>query len=110
MIELSTVILILFLHFIADFLLQPHWIASNKYKCGKEMAIHGTIYLLVLAHIDPAWALLNTLIHVIVDAWTSNVTHKLYEREKYGAFFKVIGLDQFIHTACLLLTYVKFVV
>lgn len=109
MIDVTTVLLILVLHYIGDFLLQPHWIGANKYKCGKELAIHGMIYLLVMAHVDPFWAILNTLIHITVDAFTSNITHKLYELKKYGAFFKVIGLDQLIHSTCLLLTYIKFV-
>jgi membrane-bound metal-dependent hydrolase YbcI (DUF457 family) len=52
--------------------------------------------------------LLNTSAHILTDMITSKMTSFLYKKDQTYLFFMVIGLDQFIHTATLLLSYQTF--
>lgn len=113
-------VLILLFHWIADFLLQSRSMALNKSKSNYWLSIHVFYYtvgmapLVLLIWIRDSflsaliWLLLNSLLHWATDYITSRQTSKLYVTEKfYGwpAFFSMIGLDQWIHAACLLLSY-----
>jgi hypothetical protein len=117
------ILLILFIHWVADFLFQSEEMAKNKSKSNKWLAIHVLVYSLV-------WLIIGTVVsfftsefcvcdvakfyaitfvcHFITDYGTSRWTSKLYEDSKfYGfpSFFSVIGLDQWLHYAQLIITY-----
>jgi hypothetical protein len=113
-------VLILLFHWFADFLLQSQTMAINKSKSNYWLSIHVAYYTfgispiiaLVALHTGLIagiqWLILNAILHWITDFITSRHTSKLYAAQKfYGfpSFFSVIGLDQWIHAACLLLTY-----
>jgi len=104
MISIYNILLLLWLHFIADFLLQSTYVAKNKYKDLKILAYHGTIYSLPFFIFGWKFALLTGLFHFIVDFITSKITHKLYDMNEYHWFFVVIGLDQAIHMTILIFT------
>lgn len=53
MLPIITVIFIMTIHFIADFILQSDWMAKNKSKSNKALLAHVSIYTLVLAIISP---------------------------------------------------------
>lgn len=108
MIELTPIYIILVLHFLGDFYLQSNKIAENKYKCGKELFTHGIIYFFVFVLINPLYALINAIIHIIIDGITSNISKIMYEQGKIHEFFLVLGLDQLLHTLTLLITFSKF--
>ena len=104
----DALIVLLVVHFVADFMLQSNWMAMGKSKqwgFNKNMATHIGIYTLCLAPFGWVFACVNGLVHFIVDAFTSRATAYLWKREERHAFFVVIGFDQLLHTLTLLLTY-----
>jgi len=104
--------LIIFSHWIADFIAQSDWMAKNKSKSWKALSFHILAYtgslatLLSLVHPETAWkyALINGAAHFVVDAITSRITAKLYAKGDVHNFFVVIGLDQAIHMSTLVAT------
>jgi hypothetical protein len=107
-------IVLFWLHFIADFILQTDKMALNKSKSFKWLSIHALVYgipFLLYISIAFGWlpgivyALINSVMHWIVDAITSRITSYLWQKEKRHWFFVVIGLDQAIHMTCLVLTF-----
>jgi len=107
---------ILFSHFIADFVCQTDKVAKSKSSDFGFLTEHVNIYILVLVMVgyiplamifkfEPSLVFLwNYPSHFIIDAITSRITTYLYLKEKRHWFFVVIGLDQFLHTAILILT------
>lgn len=111
---------IMFIHWVADFVFQSHWMASNKSKSSNALVAHivaytttiavGGIVLVILLgtpHISNVliWALINGLIHMGVDFFTSRITSTLYKKGDIHSFFVVIGFDQFLHLSTLVLTW-----
>lgn len=116
----------MFLHWLADFVCQSHWMAVNKSKNLMALISHcftytfvlwlGGMLLLALELQDAAlehmtsvpWTLcaaLNGLLHFIVDCFTSKWTARLWAKNKVHNFFVVVGLDQWIHATCLITTF-----
>ena len=114
------VLIILFLHWIADFVLQTDWMAKNKWKDPDALLSHVFVYttvffafsyILGLVYSDMAWllyGLLVGLLHFFTDKYTSKWTHKLWEGKKVHWFFVVIGFDQLLHFAQLLILFKLF--
>jgi uncharacterized membrane protein YedE/YeeE len=119
MVDLVDVILILFIHFVADFLLQSREMATNKSKSLYWLSAHVIVYSVITGigwsifinppsfGFDPFLFIvgLTFITHWVTDFCTSKLTTYFYTKEKYFEFFGVIGLDQLIHTITLLLTY-----
>lgn len=112
--------LILFAHWVGDFLCQSDWMAINKSKSFKALGLHVLVYTACLAGIffvlDPflifespwpilAFAGINGSFHFLIDAVTSRINSYLWQNEKRHAFFVMIGFDQLLHTALLLYTF-----
>jgi|SRR5579885_1366676 len=108
-------IYILAAHFIADFLCQTKWQATNKSSSFKALGAHIATYALVLfiALIQSfplrevgMYVGANALLHFVTDAISSRVTayaHKDYDNHR-ALFWGTIGADQFAHQAALILT------
>lgn len=101
---IETIILILGIHFISDFILQTDWMAQNKSKSNKALAVHVFVYHLPFYFFGWKFALTNMALHASVDFVTSRITSRLWQQKKVHWFFVVIGLDQYIHSVCLILT------
>lgn len=96
-------------HWIADFVLQTHWQASNKSKRGDALALHVLTYSAVLlvgsiaifgtdlAGKAIAFTALNGALHFITDYFTSRASSRFYAKQDWHNFFVVIGFDQLIH-------------
>lgn len=105
--ELSTIILIVWLHYFADFLLQLRILAENKSSGYKFLSIHVAIYTLVFMLVfGPVYALLNGALHFVVDFVSSRCTTYFYKQKDWYKFFGVVGADQALHFTCLFGTYV----
>ena len=131
--ELVLVLQIVFAHWVSDFVLQSHWMATNKSKNWQALLAHVATYTasmtvlmfimaillsdtvikfnmingIILAMTPSAymaWILLNGVLHLITDAVTSRITYKLWGRSKMHDFFVVVGFDQMIHYTCLFVT------
>jgi len=113
---LYTILIILFIHWIADFLFQSRKMADRKYENWSALSLHigvytltlliGTVIFLPLEYKTNLvlFCALNGGLHFVIDALTSRATHELYTQGKVHWFFTVIGLDQFMHTALLFTT------
>lgn len=115
--------IIIWSHWIADFVFQLDRMARNKSKDNDALMSHIKWYTfilfigsLLLFKFDfvmaGVFALVNGIIHYWVDYVTSRITSKLHAQGKMGSdkfpnlgFFAVIGLDQAIHMTTLITTY-----
>lgn len=107
-------VLLLAVHWVADFVLQTHWQASNKSKRLDALAKHVGVYTLTLAvgsaivfGQSSGWVyfvLANGILHFTTDFFTSKWSSKLYAKQDWHNFFVVIGFDQLIHQATIAIT------
>lgn len=121
---MGIVIGILFIHWVADFVLQTDEQALNKSKSLEVLLNHTLTYsLCFIVLLTPLiWFLSNhslvncfkysvvystvTLVfHTIQDYFTSKINAKLYSENKRHLFFVSIGFDQFLHYVQLFLTF-----
>jgi len=115
--------LILWHHFIADFVCQTDWMAKNKSSNYKALLAHVAVYTVVLgsgissffyfADVMPIdytlvvfWALLNGILHGVVDFCTSRASSYFWSKGDTHNFFVVIGFDQFLHSITLIGTFI----
>lgn len=114
MIDVKALIYVMFCHYIADFILQPRWIAEQKSKdlwvLGTHIGIYFTAMFLACTLIASSWkmaflyATVNSMLHFVTDLWSSRMTSRAYERKDMVMFWNIIGLDQFLHIAGLIYT------
>jgi hypothetical protein len=114
------IIIIILIHWVADFLLQTQKMAINKSKDNYWLFLHVLVYSLIWFFIGLfffniiivlLFSIITFICHFITDYFTSRWTSKLYKQEKYygfPAFFSVIGLDQFLHYLQLIICYEYF--
>lgn len=106
---------LLFLHWMADFVLQSDFIAQNKSKSNTILFYHCLVYagIFTLFTLNPLYGGLLGLIHFPVDYITSRLNSKMFSKwfayikeethDPYQKpptlhnFFVSIGFDQFIH-------------
>lgn len=123
---INLLVIIMFAHFVADFIFQNEYMAKNKSNSLNPLIIHGCTYTVVffivvyfLSNLSMIlvlfYALINGIIHTIVDYFTSKLSSYQYRMNRIGSknvpnfgFFTVIGFDQFLHVAFLLYT-LKFI-
>src|SRR5260370_2510976 len=82
-------------HLVADFLLQPNWIARNKRNIPR-LALHAAIHLvvtLVLVNFDLTRKLLLVLLILAVLHAISDYVKARFTRDEWFAF----TLDQLVH-------------
>lgn len=102
-IPVVTVLTLLVLHFIADFICQTDWMAINKSKRVDALLLHVSIYTLFFLGFGWRFAVVTFLSHLITDGITSKINSYLYERNRHW-FFVAVGADQLIHYFTLILT------
>ena len=106
---------VLFLHWVGDFVLQTQYMAENKSKNFEALVLHVFVYTCVLfigTSVTTQYgindlcrfAVINFFIHLSVDATTSRYTKMALEAKNMHRFFAILGFDQFVHAATLLLT------
>lgn len=93
------------MHFLADFVLQTDWMAINKSKRWDALAIHAGIYAVTFVFFGVEFMWITFVTHFVTDAITSRITSLLWRKNERHWFFVVIGADQLIHYVTLALTY-----
>lgn len=109
MIELSVLITLVLMHFVADFILQTDYVALKKSSKNTVLAVHVALYSIPFFWFGPVFALVNMILHFATDYCTSRLSGYFWKREQRHWFFVTIGADQAIHMICLFTTYVYFV-
>ena len=109
-------LILLFTHWVADFIFQTNWEATNKSKNNIALLSHTTKYSIImllpvvfnltftLEDIAAFWAI-TFFCHTITDFFTSRINSKLWAKQDVHNFFVSIGFDQFLHALQLGLTY-----
>ena len=96
---------VIWVHFIADFMLQTDKMATNKSTSWKWLSSHVSVYMFsMMIFFGWEFAVINAAAHFVVDAITSRMTSYLWKKGDRHNFFVVIGLDQVIHTSILIAT------
>jgi len=89
------------LHFVGDFVMQTRTMAENKSTSIKWLSSHVAVYSMFLLPFGVWFALLNGILHFATDYVTSRLTSKAWKEKKTHKFFTIIGVDQLIHSLCL---------
>lgn len=107
-------IALLAVHWVADFVLQTHWQASNKSKNFEALSPHvcsytaalgfGALIMFGTSVSFVSFVLANFMLHLVTDFCTSRVTSKLYAKGDIHNFFVVVGFDQLIHQVTIAVT------
>lgn len=123
-----TIVVLLTIHWIADFVFQSRWMANNKSTSLLALTIHVAVYTAVLGigvaclalwvigtttpaiiiaalQFAGAFAVINGVLHWVTDFITSKITAALYKEGMFYEFFVVVGFDQLLHAATLVLSY-----
>lgn len=111
------IILICFVHFVADFVFQTSEQAANKHHDSVKLFNHVTIYsgtwLLVMPWILGINALIFVVItfclHYAIDYTTSKINSNLFKKGNLHLFFVSVGFDQFLHIILLLITFLSLI-
>jgi hypothetical protein len=115
MIPISIACYLLFCHFISDFVFQTEGIGESKAHSLTALVTHIFILVSVLLAmtvplgISPWYALVNGSTHFVIDFFTSKGSHYYYKQKRHYAFWKVISIDQMLHTSILIITYPYFI-
>lgn len=97
-------LIIIWLHWLADFVLQTDKMATNKSTSMKWLLSHVSVYSVCLLIVGWKFAIVNGLAHLIIDFFTSKATSYLWKKGDRHNFFVVIGMDQALHLSILYLT------
>lgn len=105
-INIVTILTLVWLHFLGDFILQTDQMAMEKSSDWRMLTIHAGVYsigfIVVFGH---TYGIVNLVLHWCIDGISSRITSKLWKSKRCNAFFTTIGADQAIHMSCLMITY-----
>ncbi len=101
---MNNLLLLIWVHFIADFIFQTSKQALNKSTSNYWLGQHILVYTICLTPFGWKFALVNGLLHFLVDWISSRLSSYFYKQNKRHIFFIVIGADQALHMTCLVLT------
>lgn len=95
---------LIWVHWLADFVLQTDKQATQKSSSNYWLAKHVAVYTVCLMPFGILFALSNGALHFCIDWMTSRAARELLRQERRKAFFIVIGWDQAVHMTCLYVT------
>jgi len=118
------ILLIIWAHFVADFMLQNDKMAQNKSTSNIWLTNHIMVYSAAMlgimapfvyfmdaanSHIQLLWLLvwvvINGALHWITDWCSSRATSYLWQKGDRHNFFVVVGADQAIHLSTMVVTW-----
>ena len=115
MIDIYDILTLLLLHLIGDYVIQTRWMARNKSSDYAVLLVHAVVYGLVFQPFGIFYAWVNAVLHGCTDGITSRATKFFWKRSqevsnpyrKWDEWktFLVMGLDQFVHVSCLVITF-----
>lgn len=105
---MTDIFILIWMHFVADFILQTNRIALNKSKNVWILLEHVLIYSISFCYFGLEFAIANMCLHFLVDFCTSRASSYFWNKDQRRWFFVVIGFDQALHMTCLIATYELF--
>lgn len=108
--DIGLFLIVLAIHWVADFACQSRWMGDNKSSKSEALAIHVITYSIVLGcgtmvlfgpRVWSAFVPFSGLLHLGTDAVTSKVTAWLGRAHRWYSFWTVIGFDQLLHQVAL---------
>lgn len=112
-ISLLVLFWIMAMHLLADFVLQTDEMARGKstsnYWLGRHVSIYSCVMWVAIGVLVPLpmslfWAIGNGILHWCTDWVTSRCSSHFFQKGDYHNGFIVVGIDQFIHLVCLVLS------
>jgi len=94
---MGEILLLLWIHFVADFITQDDEMATKKSSHSGWLTLHCAIYALCFIWLGWQFAAVTFALHFAVDFVTSRATAALFKAERRHWFFVVIGFDQALH-------------
>lgn len=103
--DITLIIYLLFVHWIADFVMQSDEMAKEKSSNNIMLAYHCIFYGVFFAGftLNITYGVVLGLIHFPVDYITSRINKHLYAKGDIHNFFVSIGFDQFLHFTTIIL-------
>lgn len=108
-------LLILLIHFLADFALQTHEQATKKSYDNEALMQHVGVYSIIwffaalmftgVFWLSLAFAIITFVTHYGTDYWTSRISKPFFEKGDFHNGFVVVGFDQLIHYVTLYYTF-----
>lgn len=105
MIELKIIILIFWLHFIAEFCTQSVYMSVIKGREFIELLPHCILYSIPFIFIGWKFALIVGLCHMPIDYITFTLTSYYFRKECGKCFYIVFGINQALHMTIIMLIY-----
>ena len=102
---LYDIVLIIWIHFIGDFILQTNRMAVSKSEDNVALTEHVAVYSLIFMFLNVKFAVVNMVLHFMVDYVTSRVSKHFWQKNERHWFFVTIGFDQALHLTTLIATY-----
>jgi uncharacterized membrane protein len=109
-----TLLSILIIHYVADFIFQSDWQAKNKSTCNSALLSHTILYSLVwipfccgvgLSSLSVVvFCLVTFIAHSVTDYFTSRAVRYFFTKQDHHNGFLVIGFDQVLHYIQLYIT------
>lgn len=121
MMQIQTVLYLLILHFVADFVMQDvSWSETKSYKFSSLTKHVLTYSLIMLGGVAlytgslegaMAFSIITFLTHLVIDGVSSRITSNMFKARRYGTHipntgaFTIIGADQLLHYIQIYITY-----
>ena len=114
--------ILLFGHWLGDFVLQSHWMAQNKSKnllaLGSHVVVYSSVMTMTFAlgclslgigldiifYATIGFWLITLFTHGATDYFTSRATAKAWAENRFHSFFVIVGFDQLIHAYTIILS------
>lgn len=101
---METFILLVWLHFLGDFVFQNDGMAKGKSSSNWVLLEHVFVYSIFLLPFGLLYAAVNAVLHAAVDYNSARIAKRFWEKGDRHNFFVTIGADQASHLTCLVLT------
>lgn len=98
-------IALVWIHFVADFVLQTDKVAINKSKSNLTLLQHVIVYSIPFLWFGVTFAVVNCAAHFVTDWISSRTASYFYQKDQRHWFFVTIGFDQAVHLTTLIATY-----
>lgn len=106
--EHATFIVLVWAHFVGDFILQSDKVALAKSSSVKTLALHVAIYTAMFVPWGLRFCVVTYIAHFLTDFVSSRLTSYFWKNEKRHWFFVTIGADQALHLTALAAAYEAF--